>query len=90
MTDISSKKQPTAIEIKNWLVVYLAELLEVEPKEIGITVPFNNYGLDSAAALCVVGELEEWLDLKLAPTLLYKYPTIEALTAYLFNKLIKL
>ncbi|NEO73373.1 acyl carrier protein [Moorena sp. SIO3H5] len=73
-------KQPAkAKEIKAWLVSYLAELLEIESDEIDVTIPFDRYGLDSSAAVGLTGDLEDWLGSDLDPTLMYDYPTIEAL-----------
>lgn len=70
-------------EIQDWLTNYLAELLEITPNEIDITISFDYYSLDSAAAVGLSGDLEEWLGYEFEPTLLYDYPTIEALAIYL-------
>lgn len=72
-------KTPTAEEIQAWIASYLADLMEVEPDEVDVTVPFEQYGLDSAEAVELSGDLEDWLGKKLNPTLLYNYPTVEAL-----------
>ncbi len=74
---------PSATEIQAWIVSYLAELLEVDPDEINVTVPFDRYGLDSAVAVGMTGDLEDWLDRKLDPTLLYDYPTVESFARHL-------
>jgi acyl carrier protein len=79
----SSQNQRTPTEIQNWLVSYLSELLEIEPDEVEVTVPFERYGLDSSAAIGLSGDLEDWLGFPLDPTLLYDYPTIEALVQHL-------
>ena len=76
-------KKPIAAEIQTWLVSYIAELLEIESDEIDMTTPFDRYGLDSAAAVGMTGDLSEWLGLELDPTVAYDYPTIEALAGYL-------
>lgn len=73
------KNLHTATEIQDWLVSYVAELLEVDLDKIDITISFERYGLDSSAAMELSGELEDWLGRELAPTLVYDYPTIEAL-----------
>ena len=78
--EIVQKNLPTTTEIQAWLVSYLAELLEIEPEEVEVTIPFNRYGLDSSAAVGLTGDLEEWLGSELDPTLMYDYPTIKALT----------
>ena len=92
-TDINSDRSanyqqlPTQLEIRHWLVNYVAELLEVKPDKIDSTIPFDRYGLDSSAAVGLAGDLEDWLEQELDPTLLYDYPTIEGLTQHLVKSL---
>ena len=81
------KQMPTAAEIQDWIVSYVADLLEVDSDEIDVTIPFDRYGLDSSAAVGMTGDLEEWLERDLDPTLLYDYPTIEALVQHLSSQL---
>jgi acyl carrier protein len=80
------QKLPSAIDIQAWLVSYLAELLEIELSEVDVTIPFDRYGLDSSAAMGLVGDLEDWLGRELDPTIMYDHPTIEALTQHLAEK----
>ena len=77
----------SAATIQAWLVSYLAEMLEIEPLEVDITFEFNDYGLDSSAAVGITGDLEEWLERELEPTLLSDYPTIESLAQHLASEL---
>ena len=72
-----------ADEIQLWLITRLARRLGVGPDEMHIDRPFADYGLDSRTALSFSGELEEWLGRELSPTLLWDYPSIEALSAHL-------
>lgn len=76
-------KGRSPLEIQEWIVAYIAELLEVDPEEVDITVPFDTYGLDSSAAVVLTGDLENWLETEIEPTLLYDYPTVEALVRHL-------
>ena len=76
-------KVPTAAEIQAWLVSYLADMLEIDSSEVDITIPFDSYGLDSAAAVGLTGDLEDWLGCEIDPTLPYDYPTIEAMARHL-------
>jgi acyl carrier protein len=78
-----SQPPRSALEIQTWIVDYLAKLLEVDPADVDVTIPFDRYGLDSAAAVGLTGELEDWLGHEMDPTLLYDYPTIESLVQYL-------
>lgn len=70
-------------DIQTWFVSKLAEELGLKPDEIDVHEPFASYGLDSMTMVTLSGDLEEWLGLRLAPTLAWDYPTIEALAQYL-------
>lgn len=85
ITNNQSTKE--AMEIRQWLVSYLAKSLELEPEQIETTVSFNYYNLDSALAIELTGDLSNWLGCDLDPMLLYDYPTIEALVKYLIELL---
>ena len=83
----SNKKLPTQKEIQNWIVNHIAELLEVNPNRIDVTSSFDRYGLDSAAAVALTGDLEDWLGTEIEPTLLFDYPTIERLAHHVAEDL---
>lgn len=70
-------------EIQQWLIHYLANLLEMPQENVETNVSFDNYGLDSAAAVGMTGELEAWLGQDVDPTLPYIYTTIESLAQHL-------
>ncbi len=74
---------PPVGAIREWLVAQLSHVLGVEPQDIDIREPFANYGLTSVDAVSLSGDLEEWLELSLSPTLAYEYPTIETLARHL-------
>lgn len=74
-----NKTLPSKAEIQDWIVAYLAKLLEVDTEEINVTIPFDRYGLNSAAAVGLTGDLEEWLRMEIDPTIFYDYPTVETL-----------
>ena len=76
----------TNVEIKNWLVSYIADLLEIAPEEVDLKTPFDRYGLDSSSVVGLTADLEDWLGKKLNPKLMYDYPTIEALVDNLVQK----
>ncbi|HET8839891.1 MAG TPA: beta-ketoacyl synthase N-terminal-like domain-containing protein, partial [Ktedonobacteraceae bacterium] len=69
--------------IQSWLITRLAKLLRVEPGEIDIYELFADYGLSSADAVVLSGELGEWLGRELSPTLVFDYPCIAMLAEYL-------
>jgi acyl carrier protein len=78
---------PCAAEIQAWIAAYLAELLEVDAEDVDVSLPFDRYGLDSAVAIGLTGDLEDWLKTRLDPTLLYDYPTVAALSKHLATEL---
>lgn len=76
----------TAGEIQHWIVTYLARQLQVDAGKIDVSLPFYQFSLDSATAIGMTGELEDWLGHRIDPTVVYDYPTIEALARYLADE----
>jgi amino acid adenylation domain-containing protein len=72
--------------IEEWLTARLAEPAGIAPAEVDTRKPFASFGLGSLQAVTIAGELEEWLGRALSPTLLYEYPTIEALSRHLADE----
>jgi acyl carrier protein len=66
-------------EIQNWLIEQVAERLEMDADEIDVHEPFDNYDLDSAQSLSMLGKLEQWLGHQFNPVLIFNYPTIAEL-----------
>ena len=73
----------SAVTIEKWLVARIARHFDIPPHEVNCHDPFVSYGLDSAAAVSLSGELEEWLGRSLSPTLVYDYPSIIQLAQHL-------
>ncbi|MBV9229928.1 MAG: AMP-binding protein [Chloroflexi bacterium] len=73
----------TAAAIQAWLVSEISQRLKVSPRDVDVRMPFAYYGMDSAQAISLAADMEEWLERELAPTLIYDYPNIEALSHYL-------
>ncbi|MEH2066049.1 MAG: acyl carrier protein [Nostoc sp.] len=70
-------------EIKEWLISYLADLLEIEPEEVNVETTFARYGLDSSVAVVLTGDLADWLGKELELRLVWDYPTIASLAQHL-------
>ena len=79
--------QPSLQTITSWLVAHLAELAHIHAHSVDTHAPFVQYGLGSLHAVTLTGELEQWLGRSLSPTLVYDYPSIEALAHYLVNQI---
>nr|WP_322785848.1 hybrid fatty acyl-AMP ligase/type I polyketide synthase [Stanieria cyanosphaera] len=80
---VASQKQ---ISIQNWLVENIAQRLGVDVSEIDIQEPFATLGLDSVQAVRLSADLEDWLEVKLSPTVIYDYPNIISLASYLVQE----
>ncbi|AGK50686.1 MULTISPECIES: acyl carrier protein [Burkholderia] len=66
-------------EIVGWMTGYLAARLHADSGSIDVSRQFIEYGLDSADAMRMVGDLEDFLGFELSPSLPYQYPTIDTL-----------
>jgi len=80
-------KQIGEPDIARWLTQSISSITDVPPGEVSETAPFTSLGLDSAAAVSLTGELEDWLGIRLDPTLLYDFTTIKDLSAHLAGQL---
>jgi acyl carrier protein len=72
--------------IRNWLVDRLAKRLKMAPADIDASKPFADYGLDSIVAVQVAGELEKLVEMRLSPGLLFEYPAIDDVAAFLAKR----
>lgn len=72
-----------ASEIQQWLVAHLAALLRCPGHEVDVTSSFDRLGLDSATAVGVTLDLEDWLGRPVDLKVLYEYTTIQQLAAHL-------
>ena len=80
-SNIGSASKAEAIQ--GWLIDKLAEVLEIESSQIDVGQDFEVYGLESAEAINLSGDLEDYLGCRLPPTLLWERPNIAALAQYL-------
>jgi acyl carrier protein len=78
-----SATQKSEAEITGWCVAHLAKALRLSGNDIDPQTKFARLGVDSAMAVYLVGELEEWLGRELPPELAFEYPTIAALAHHL-------
>jgi acyl transferase domain-containing protein/acyl-CoA synthetase (AMP-forming)/AMP-acid ligase II/acyl carrier protein len=69
--------------VQRRIVEELSSRLGVSAAEIDVREPFARYGLDSLVAVELAASLEDWLGRPVAPTLVYDYPNIEALSRHL-------
>ena len=74
---------PSESAIADWLVSRLSRESGIHADEVDLGQPFASFGVDSARALLLVGDLETWLGRRLPPIVLWNYPTVEALARHL-------
>ena len=70
---------PSFDAIVAWLTERISGPLAIRPDEVDTKKPLAGYGLGSLQTVRLASELEQWLGVKLPPTLAYDYPTIDAL-----------
>lgn len=70
---------------KEWLKIQVSNVLNTPQNKILNSVVLNQYGMDSLSAVGLSGKIEEYLNRQISPTIFYNYPTIDAITNYLFQ-----
>jgi acyl carrier protein len=85
----ATKTGANRVAIKDWIVSYLSDALSIPATDIDPTVDMDRFGLNSAAAVSMMGAMEDWLGLELSPALLFDYPTIDAISGHLQEELRK-
>jgi acyl carrier protein len=79
----------TREQISDFCVLCLAKELRVPKEQIETGTKFSRLGLDSAMVVYVMMDIEEKLGVELSTDDFYDYPTIDALSAHLAEKLAK-
>jgi acyl carrier protein len=69
--------------IETWLIEHVAKRVRLDRRRVNPREPFNTFGIDSVAAVSLIGEMEDWIGHELSPTLMYDYPTIIELAKHL-------
>lgn len=70
-------------EIARWLVDWIAAELQMPAAGIDPTRSLLDYSMSSVTATILVGDLEDWLSLRLPPTLVWDFPSIDEMAVYL-------
>lgn len=83
MAHADDSNNRTAATIRAWLLAKCAEVLDVPVESLDPFEPLNSYGIGSVQAVSLVGDLEEWLGRQLPATLLWDYPTLDAVASAL-------
>ena len=65
--------------VETWLTQRIAQRVQISPTDINRQEPLASYGLSSLQVIEMSTELEAWLGHPVLPTIVYDFPTIEAL-----------
>jgi acyl carrier protein len=74
--------RPTTM-IEDWLVERVADYTERAARDVDPVVPLAELGLDSVSAVNLCGEIEDRWSLEVDPVLVFEYPTIADIAAYI-------
>ncbi|MGD1805490.1 MAG: acyl carrier protein [Trichodesmium sp.] len=80
---LKSKNLISEEELQDWLVSYLSQMLDIDIEEVSTTTSFARYGLNSSASISLIHNLSDWIGQEIDPTIMYSYPTIEAIAKHL-------
>jgi polyketide synthase 13 len=78
-----------AERIEDWLVQRVAAITALQEQEIDSELPFNSLGLDSVDVMDIIVELDELLGIEIESTIVWDYPTIRLLSAYVASLVAK-
>ena len=56
-------REASAAEIEGWIIARIAELVNVAPETVSRDADFESFGIDSARAISLIVDLENWLNL---------------------------
>ena len=69
----------TRDQIIDWCREHIAEILDLPVERIPRDAEFDSFGLDSAASVSMIIDLEDWLGFEVSPSLLFEFPTVQLL-----------
>lgn len=70
-------------ELRDWLVGFAADVLEIERSEVDTSATWESLGVDSATTLVLVADLSTTLARDIRPVEVLENPTIDELAAHL-------
>jgi acyl carrier protein len=72
-------RSPSSNDVREWLRAHVARILKCAPEDVDVNAPVDRLGLDSATAVGLTLDLEDWLGRPVEPAVFYDYGTIQAL-----------
>ena len=80
---MSQDVYPGKFDISQLIKQLIAQIVGLDEMHIDVNLPLSSFGLDSAAMMGVVIELEEKLGIRIDPDLMYEDLTIDKLASQL-------
>ena len=80
---MSQDVYPDKFDISQLIKQLIAQIVGLDEMHIDLNLPLSSFGLDSAAMMGVVIELEEKLGIRIDPDLMYEDLTIDKLASQL-------
>jgi acyl carrier protein len=72
-----------ARSIERWVIDRVAFYLECPAEDVDPAVPLAETGIDSASAVGLCGDVEDYWQIDADPTLVFDYPTIADIAAFI-------
>jgi acyl carrier protein len=82
----SVKPKPNESEILDWCLAYLATNFKTPREHIRPHEKFARLGMDSAASVFFIVELEDWLGAELPTEIVFAHPTPAELAHYIAGR----
>jgi acyl carrier protein len=76
-------RRASSSEIAEWCRTHVAQTLARPRERIDPDAKLTRVGLDSATSVHLMVALEEWLDIELAPELVFEQPTLRKLSEHI-------
>ncbi len=74
-------------QLRDWILEWLAKELQLPRHRIRGDENLQHYRMDSVNAIMLVGDLEDRLGLRLPPTLVWDFPTVDGLVEKLAQEI---
>jgi amino acid adenylation domain-containing protein/thioester reductase-like protein len=70
-------------KLEQTLTIAISKILKIKPEQLDRTQDLTSYGLDSISFTSLVNQLNQMLELRLTPVIMFEHSTLEQLGAYL-------
>ena len=80
---MSAPSRRSRQDIEAWLAREISEVTGMPAADVDRECNFLELGVSSRRVVGISGRLQKWLGVKLPPTIVFEYPTIEALAEHL-------